>query len=327
MIRRVCLFENCNFFIYYCVMRITFEFSDLEAFLAVADLGSFQRAAEQLNLSQPALTRRIQKLEASLGAKLFDRTTRSLSLTLAAKRLRSRAQAMVDDAAEAIMALQDETARFEYERNAIVTVALVPSATQQILTGAIKEFRRRGHSARIRILDQSANDVAEAVAQGEADFGISSIPALEPNISFQPIADDRFVLAFRRDHPLAEQAEVHWKSLKGLPLIVAMKGTGNRMVVDEALARARQDLSWSYEVRRSTTALCLAEAGIGVAVLPETATRGDPESLIVSRPLIAPSVSRTIGTVRRVAQRLPKSAEALIDILAEGASLSSSQAP
>lgn len=300
-------------------MRINFEFSDLEAFLAVADLSSFQRAAEQLNISQPALTRRIQKLEASLGVRLFDRTTRSLKPTLAAKRLSGRARAMVDDAAEAILALQDETARFEHERNAIVSVALVPSATQKVLTKAIKEFRRRGHTARIRILDRLANDVAEAVAQGEADFGVSSIPELEPNISFQAIADDRFVLAFRRDHPLAKQAEVRWDSLKDLPLIVAMKGTGNRMVVDEALARARQTLGWLYEVRRTTTALCLAEAGIGVAVLPETAIPGDPESLIVSCSLIAPTVSRTIGIVRRSAQPLPKPAEAMISILKEGA--------
>ena len=302
-------------------MRINFELSDLEAFLAVADLESFQRAAEQLSLSQPALTRRIQKLEASLGVKLFDRTTRTLKLTLAAKRLRGRAQAILDDAVEAMLALQDETARFEHERNAIVTVALVPSATQKILTSAIKEFRRRGHRARMRILDQSANDVAEAVAQGEADFGITSIPALEPNISFQAIVDDRFVLALNRNHPLTEQAKVHWESLKGLPLIVAMKGTGNRMVVDEALARARQDLSWSYEVRRSTTALCLAEAGIGVAVLPETAIPGSPASRVFARPLIAPAVARTIGIVRRTAQPLPKPAEALIEILTEDAGL------
>lgn len=299
-------------------MRINFEFSDLEAFLAVADLGSFQRAAEQLNVSQPALTRRIQKLEATLGVRLFDRTTRSLKLTLAAKRLRGRAQAMVDGAAEAMLALQDETARFEYERNAIVSIALVPSATQRILTNAIQEFRRRGYAARIRILDGLANDVAEAVAQGEADFGVTSIPALEPNIGFQAITDDPFVLAFRRDSPLAEQAEIRWDSLKDLPLIVAMKGTGNRMVIDEALARARQSLSWLYEVRRTTTALCLAEAGIGVAVLPETAVPGDPKSPIVSCPLVAPTVSRTIGIVRRLAQPLPTPAEAMIRILEEG---------
>ena len=72
-------------------------------------------------------------------------------------------------------------------------------------------------------------------------------------------------------------------------------------------------------MRRSTTALSLAEAGIGVAVLPEAAIPGDPESLIDSRPLVAPSVSRTIGIVRRAGQRLTKPAEAMIAILMERA--------
>ena len=304
-------------------MRINFEFSDLEAFLAVADLGSFQRAAAQLNVSQPALTRRIQRFEVSLGVRLFDRTTRSLKPTLAAKHLRGRAQAMVDDAAEAMLALKDETARFEHARNAIVTVALVPSATQRILIKALRTFRARGHGARIRILDRLANDVAEAVAQGDADFGISSIPALEPNLTFQALMDDRFVLAFRRDHPLAARTEIRWETLEDLPLIVAMKGAGNRMVLDEALAVARRTLRWSYEVRRSTTALSLAEAGLGVAVLPEAAVPDGPNTPVVSRPLTGPNVSRTIGLVRRSGQPLPKPAEALIEILGEGVATSS----
>ncbi len=296
-------------------MRINFEFSDLEAFLAVAELGSFQRAAEQLNISQPTLTRRIQKFESALGVMLFNRTTRSLKLTLAAKRLRGRAQAMVDDATEAALALRDESVQFEYQRNAIVTVALVPSATETILTGALSEFRRHGHTARIRVLDRLANDVGEAVAQGEADFGVSSIPALESNIRFDAMADDRFVLAFRPDHELALRKEIRWDALKGALLIAPLKGTGNRMVIDEALARSRQTLNWTYEVRRTTTALSLARAGLGVAILPDTGILDGPEAQITIRPLIAPSVSRTIGIVRRSGQNLPKPAQALIEIL------------
>ena len=93
--------------------------------------------------------------------------------------------------------------------------------------------------------------------------------------------------------------------------------------IDEALARARRTLRWSYEVRRSTTALSLAEAGLGVAVLPEAAVPEGPDTPIVSRPLIELSVSRTIGLVRRTAQPLPKPTEALIEILTVGAAKSS----
>lgn len=298
-------------------MSINFEFSDLEAFLAVADFGSFQRAAEQISVSQPALTRRIQKLEASLGVVLFERTTRSLKLTLAGKLLRARAQAMVDDATEAMWALKDETALYEHQRNAIVSIAVVPSATQRVLTNAINAFRARGHSARIRIIDRLANDVAETVAQGDADFGVSSIPPLDPSIRFEAMADDRFVVAFRREHELAARTKVRWEDLAGATLIAPMKGTGNRMVLDEALARERRVLNWSIEVRRTTTAVSLAGAGLGVAVLPETGVPGGADARLIARPLIEPSVSRTIGLVQREGRAISTPALAMIEILRE----------
>ena len=304
-------FVKCNFLRDNCVMRINFDFGDLEAFLAVAEFGSFQRAAEALNLSQPALSRRIQRLEASLGARLFDRTTRSVKPTLAGRRLRARAQAMVDDAAETMLALRDETLDGALRRNAIVTLAVVPSVAQTLLTSAIRRFRAAGHSARIRILDRLANDVADAVAEGDADFGVSSIPDLERSLAFEPFADDRIVLAMPRGHPLAEREAIRWNALAGLDVIAPIKGTGNRALIDEALARNRQRLAWSVEVRRTTTALGLVAAGIGVAVMPESAVAGSPEGPLVSRPLTAPAVTRSIGIVRRGAQALHPPAETM----------------
>jgi DNA-binding transcriptional LysR family regulator len=298
-------------------MRINFDFADLEAFLALAELGSFQRAAHQLNVSQPALTRRIQKLEGSLGVTLFERTTRSLKLTLAAKGLRNRAQAMLDDAAETVLALRDETSRFEHQRNAIITVAAIPTATQNILPGAIKLFRSRGHSARIRILDHLAGNVADAVAQGDADFGVSFLPAEEPGISFNTLVNDRFVLAMRHDDPLCRKRSLRWSDIDETRFIAPWKGTGNRMLIDDALARSHQSLNWAFEVRRSSTQLGLVEAGIGVAVLPEIAIPTVENALVVSRPLVDPVVMRAIGTVRRTSQSMPRAAEQFFQILME----------
>ena len=123
-------------------MRIKFDFGDLEAFLAVTETASFQRAAEALNLSQSAITRRIQKLEAVLDITLFERTTRSLKLTMEAKAFRPRAQSMVDDAAESLRALSDDSARFEHQRNAMITIAVIPTFTHNLLPAIIKKFRR-----------------------------------------------------------------------------------------------------------------------------------------------------------------------------------------
>lgn len=114
-------------------MRINFDFTDLSTFLAVAELGSFQRAAESLHLSQSAVTRRIQKLEESLGVTLFERTTRSLKLTLAARLFRDRAKAILDNAEEAIYAVSDEQSQLQHHRNTIITIATIQTATHAVL--------------------------------------------------------------------------------------------------------------------------------------------------------------------------------------------------
>jgi len=297
-------------------MRISFDFADLESFLAVAELGSFQAAAGSLSVSQPTLTRRIQKLERSLGVVLIARTTRSSRLTLAGKGFRGRAQSMLDSAREALLALRDETSGAEHHREALVTVAAIPTATPRILPRAIAAFRAAGHTARIRLLDTDANRVAELVATGEADFGVSFIPAEEPGLVFEPLLDDRFVLAMRRGDRLSRRSEVAWSEVDPSRFIVPMKGTGNRMLIDEALARAQQTLRWAYEVGRSTTHLSLVESGIGIAALPESAIPAGARSPVLAIPLVDPVVSRAVGTVRRASHVPARSARMLYDILA-----------
>lgn len=298
-------------------MRIDFDFGDLEAFLAVAEAGSFQRAAEGLNISQSALTRRIQKLERALGVSLFERTTRSLKLTLAAKGFRSRAQAMLDDAAETMLALRDQSTMFAHQRNAIITIATAPTITQNVLPAAIARFREAGHAARIRVLDHLANNIVDAVANGDADFGISIAVAQEPGLSFRILMEERFVLALRRDDPLANRDVVRWAEIDETRFIAPWKGTGNRMLIDAALAREGHVLGWTYEARHSATTLGLVEAGVGVAALPQSAIPMAAESAVVSRPLAEPEVTRAIVTVRRTGQSLSAAAEQFFRILGD----------
>ncbi len=296
-------------------MRINFDFLDLEAFLAVAELGSFQRAAEQLAISQSAITRRIQKLETALDTILFERTTRSLKLTLEARSFRSRAQEIMDNAAEAMHAMSDESTRFEHQRNSIITIAAIPTTTHDILPQVIKHFRATGHTARIKILDYFANDVIEAVTQGEADFGISFIGMQEPGLIFEYLFEDQFVLAMHRDHPFTQRVKISWHEIEGEQIIVPWKGTGNRMLIDNEMATIQQQLDWSYQVHHSSSAIGLVEANLGVALLPQSAVPQRENSLVASRPLKDPEITRIIGTVRRSQHVLSVAAEAFYQIL------------
>jgi len=291
-------------------MRINFDFTDLHTFLAVAELSSFQRAAEALNVSQSAVTRRIQKLEACLGVTLFERTTRSLKLTLAARQFHERAKAIIDNAEDAIIAVVDDASRFEYYRNEVMTIATIQTVTHEILPSLIKSFRALGYTTRIKILDLFANDVVDVVSQGEADFGITFMGAEEPGLTFHTLAEDKFVVVMHRDNVLCEQSDVRVSDLEGHSVAIPWKGSGNRMLVDNALSVGNQTLDWTYQVRHSSSLLSLVESNIAVAILPLSAIPIRKESIIISRPLVDPQVSRAIGLVRRRGQKLISSAEA-----------------
>jgi len=284
-------------------MRINFDFSDLEAFLAVKETGSFHLAGQRLNLSQPAITRRIQKLESDLDSVLFERTTRAVKPTLAAKRLQPRAEAILNDAEETALAMRDESVSLTHQRNAVVTVAIIPTVVTGLLPAAIRIWRGAGHTARLRLLDFAANEVAEAVANGEADFGICSLPALEPTTRFEPLFDDHLVLAMPAGHAFAARDTLNWSDLQGEDLILPTRGTGNRLLIDEAMARARLGLRWTYEVQRSTTALDLVAGGCGVALIPRSAVPMGDTAPVICRPLTAPEIARPVGFLTRIGQR------------------------
>lgn len=293
-------------------MSINYDFGDLEAFLAVKETGSFHRAAAKLNLSQSAITRRIRKLEEALDSQLFLRTTRAVKPTLAAKRLHSRAEAMLQDARETSQAMRDESVAFAHQRNAIITIAAIPTILGRLLLPALQRFQEEGHTARVRILDMAANEVAEAVAEGEADFGISSIPALEASTQFEPLLEERIVLALPTDHTMAGHPDISWTSLKSLSLILPARGTGNRLLIDEAMARARQQITWTFEVGRTSTALEMVKNDLGAALIPESAIVGDDVSYV---PLIDTHLMRSIGLLRRTTHSETSSVKALITVL------------
>lgn len=280
-------------------MSINYDFADLAAFLAVKETGSFHGAAARLNLSQSAVTRRIAKLEQVLDSQLFERTTRAVRPTLAAKRLQPRAEAMLEDARETARAMRDESVAFSHQKSAVVTVATIPSVVTRLLSPAIQAFRAQNQSARIRLLDGSANEVAEAVAAGDVDFGLCSIPMLEPSTQFEPLFDDRIVLALPIHHNLADRTGIELTDLDQTPLILPARGTGNRLLIDEAIARARLPLNWTFEVGRSATALELVAQGMGAALLPASAIGG---ANVASCTLQTPDITRPVGLLSRLGQ-------------------------
>ncbi|MBB3311849.1 DNA-binding transcriptional LysR family regulator [Rhizobium sp. BK196] len=292
-------------------MSINCEILDLRAFLSVVELESFHRAADALHLSQPALSRRIQKLEQVIGAPLLERTTRHVSATALGTELVPLVRRMLEEFDGSLFAVRDLGAN----RGGLVTIACLPTAAFYFLPTVIRQFNQEYPNIRFRILDLPATDGLQAVARGEVEFGINIMGTSDPDLTFERLAEDPFVLAARKDHLLAAKPWVGWAELEPYHLITVHRSSGNRTLLDAALAKSNIKLRWFYEVTHLSTSLGLVEAGLGISVLPRMATPREDHPFLITRPIRNPEISRTIGVVRRRGGTLSPAAERFLKML------------
>lgn len=294
-------------------MSIQFDLNDLQAFAAAAELKNFRKAAEQVHISQPAFSRRIDKLEAALGVRLIDRNTRSMELTGVGRDFARKVRQLLDDLDETLLGIREVGGA----RMGEVTIACVPSAVYYFLPPVLRSYHARYPRVRIKVHDASANEVLSVVASGQADFGLNFIGSDEPGIEFRTILEERFVAACRKDHPLARKRRVSWSELGQYDFMSVGKSSGNRMLIDLALAGAAARPQSIYEAQHVTTLLGLVEAGMGVAAVPALAMPGADHPVLASVPLHDPVITRRLGLIRRKGRSFTPAAERLYELLAD----------
>lgn len=289
-------------------MRI--DFLGVEAFLAIAERGGFQRAATHLNLSQTALSHRIRKLEADLGVKLFTRSTREVSLTPAGAELLPRARGMLEDLTRSYESLRAKGR----ERQERVAIGCLPTIATVRLPAVLGEFARAVPDVTVRIHDNSAKEIGELVESGQAEFGITVLSAGRWDLEMKPLMKERYVLLCPSDHPLASRESVEWRDFEGQPLVRISPQTANRAIIDEALGSRREFMQWRFEVQHIATAVRLVTARVGLTVVPNLAV-DDTIPGLKALPIRNPSVSRTLGVVLRRGYPLSAPAEILLDVV------------
>ena len=277
-----------------CAMRNNFDIGDIEAFVAVAQSLSYRAAAEALNLSPSALSRRVQKLESMLDQPLLERTTRDVKLTLAGKQFFARAQEILVNVDELLLAVKGDTVRQAPE----VTIAATTSLSRTFLPVAIRRFSALYPNTPVRITNIGTNDLIETVKRGDADFGISYMGMQEPSLELVPMAQDDVVLAVRDDHPFANRKSISWDDIGSERFISVWKGAAIRILLDFELAKANKSVSFFYEVRNMDTAIRFVEAGLGIAAVTRMVIPRRERSNIVGVPLVDPSLSRYLSLIR-----------------------------
>jgi DNA-binding transcriptional LysR family regulator len=294
---------------------MNFDLADLRAFIAVADLGSFIAAAQALHLSQPALSRRVDKLEQALGFKLFDRTTRKVELNAMGRSFMPRARHVLNELENALLGMTELSDRLRGQ----VTVACVPSAVGAFVARGLSEFHQQFPRIRVNLMDDTATNVLLAVARAEADFGISYLGTQEPDLEFEPLIEEDFVLACPPGNELASRSAVTWSEMAEHECVMLAPGTGNRMLIDQALAGVKLQPPpqiWSCEVRHVPALTTLIESGIGIGAVPRFSIPQTALSRLVTVPLIEPRVTRMIGVIKPRGRPLSPAAQAFRDLLA-----------
>lgn len=284
-------------------MNITVR--QLEVFACAARALSFTQAAQQLGISQPALSETIRRMEGELGLRLFERSTRRLALTKEGRALAGLAEEVARDVRTG---LQDIALRGA--RRPRVTIALLPSIAAALLPRAADHLRAEFPEAELNVCDVLHERAVALVEDGIADLAVTMRPASE-RLAYEPLGADRVHLLMRRGHALSGRAPIGWRALQAHSFVALARTTSVRTLVDGGLAAADAAVVPRFEVEQIPSAVALVAAGLGVTALPELTFAMFPRTGLATRPLEQPIVMRAFGLLSRAGRPLSPAAAAL----------------
>lgn len=289
-------------------MNITLR--QLHVFQSVATTHNFSRTGDAVGLTQPAVSRSITELEAQLGLKLLNRTTREVTLTDAGQRLAARLPRVLEDLDNTLLDVRGMAT----ERRGRVRVASSPTLSANLMPECIAQCQQRLPGLELVLLDRIQSAVLASVLSGEVDFGVVIDPGERDALECETILTEPFCLACPPDHRLARKRQVHWADLAGESLVLLDHASGSRRLIDRALADHAVQCTVAQEVGHTTTIFRMLDAGLGISVIPTLALPPEGLARLVVRPLV-PRVDRDIVLVHRRNRALPPVAQAAWDLV------------
>lgn len=248
------------------------ELRQLRYFVVVAQTRNVSRAAEQLHIAQPPLSRQIQNLEAELGVKLLDRSARPLQLTEAGRFFYEQALQILGRLAQ----LKDQTQEIGATGRTRFVIGCVASTLYGGTPDLVRRMRARWPNLQIEILEMMSSEQITALKEGRIDLGFGRVRLTDPAIERVRLREEALVLAIPVEHPLASKpGPLKWSVLSEETLIL-YPSQPRPSFADEVLsllADARVTPATTREVRELQTAMGLVASGIGVAVVPASAQR------------------------------------------------------
>ena len=281
----------------------------VRAFLAVAHLKSFTRAASLLHLSQPALTVQIRNLETALGGRLLDRTSRAVELTRMGRELLPTLQRALRDLEEAVANAHEIGAG----RRGTVRVAALPSFAASVLPSVILTCRRANPALSFVVRDAIASRINAMVRDEDVDLGITGGAVADAQLDVLHTTADRLCLIYPASHPIGRKRRITVTDLTELPLVLTNPGTSLREVIDAAFMQIGQIPALACEVTYMMSAVAMVRAGLGLTILPASAREIRAERGLRARPIDDRAFIRSVAIIKKKGRTLPPASTAFLE--------------
>lgn len=280
----------------------------IEAFLALTEARQFSVAAQRCHVSAPAFSQMISRLETVVGARLFDRDTRNVSLTPEGKLFLVGARRIVNEMRASLAELQD----YATLKSGRVSVAAPPSLASSFLPKILAAFQADHPNIQLRLHDVVSNRCLSLVSSGDVDFGLNAQPGSDMEFVNSHLFDDTFYFICRVDHPLAGRPFVRMIDLKGQSFIHTTR-EGSVWQQMQTLLASSKVMDSGFEVSQFGTLAGLIEAGFGISIVPANALSLCLRSGLAAKPIRSNRAQRPIYAVRRRGRNLSMAALSLWD--------------
>ncbi|WP_208514184.1 MULTISPECIES: LysR family transcriptional regulator [Variovorax] len=287
-------------------MNINFKL--IGTFLSVAQNESFRKAAEETNRSLPAVSMQVKQLEEQLGVALFQRTTRKVTLT-------QEGEQLLISARKALAELEVGLSHIQHAadvQQGHLSFACVPTIASTRLPAILTAFAKKYPGISVHVRELANQDLLEAVRRREVDFAIGPVPEKKGELEFAPIFVDDYCAMLPRGYQDNGRASISLRELSKLPLLKLSSSTAFRDHVDNALKANGLSHESNYEFMQVTTLVAMAEAGLGIALLPRVALPRRTPLKVVR--IIGPALSRTIAIVTIRGHSLSPAAARLVEM-------------
>jgi LysR family hydrogen peroxide-inducible transcriptional activator len=248
------------------------EVHQLRYFCAVARQGTFTRASEVEHVAQPSLSQQIQKLEAELGARLFDRLPRSARLTVFGKAFLPKAEHILRDLQAAKTELRDMSGNEKGE----VAVGIIPTIAAYLLPTLLNGFTARHPLITINIIEDITPTLLQRLHDGTIDMAVAALPITGTELTTEKLFEEKFYAVLPENHRLASRSSISLAELNRERFLLLKEGHCFRDSLIAACHKSKMSPSIVFESGQFATIMAMVSAGMGVSAVPAMAVRSQP---------------------------------------------------